>query len=109
MGKERKTKTSPSHVAMPGDNIFDDRKYAEEQYHKNYEFKKKKPVRYPGSDWEYEYLHSDQAHWDHSLTGSERAMALSLGTPHSFGHGKSQKVGHLRMSGHRKAHQIGKR
>lgn len=81
--------------------------YPQENFAKEYEFQKGMPKRSPmRSKWEHEHIVNED-----SYAKEHKPMEYRLvrGMPHGYGHSVGQRAGHLRTSGHPKAHRIGKR
>jgi hypothetical protein len=76
--------------------------YPEDNFAEKYGFKHSHSPRSPVSRWEHERIVRDA-----EIHGKEHRFVG--GTPDHWGHGPKQRMGHLRLSGHHGAHQVGKR
>ena len=90
------TKTKPTKKA---------KEVEDNHYKKDFEFVKAHSENDPLSPWERRMQSGD---WKHVYKVPTINTMLEK-QHHTFGHEKSQMNGFLRMSGHEKAHQIGKR
>lgn len=84
---------------------FDHNEYIERNFAENYGFKKQPPGRSPVSDWEHAHIlrETEIGHVHHVVKD------MVKGKPSGFKTHDGHRHGALRMSGHHKAHQVGKR
>ena len=99
MGKNKPTPPSTCNTNQISD-------YAKEQFERDYEFRKPLSERLPlTSSYQVERIQRNEP-WDY-VDPRERAMVQ--GKMAGYGHNATQMKGALRTSGHKGAHQIGKR